>query len=114
MLFEVPGYVCPHCGTDCSPIANGVCEHFFLTDGENGWRFTALSRSLYTKAEAVSPILFRDLLYHDAECRAHLVLRRVVYDDSLEMYVYSDSAAETERAFQQTIQQAISRQGDSP
>jgi hypothetical protein len=105
-LFDVPGFVCPHCGTDCSPIADGPCAHYFLTDGENGWRFTAVSRALHDAAEAKSPALFRDLLYHDAECRRHLVLRRATYDDALEIYVFSVDPAETERAFADAIARA--------
>ena len=83
------GYVCPFCGTDCSPIAGEKCAHLFLVDGENGWRFVAESKALFDAAIGNSPALFRDLLYHDPKCRAHLKLQRANYDDSLEIYVFS-------------------------
>jgi hypothetical protein len=101
-----PGYVCPFCGTDCAPIAAGApCAHFFLADGENGWRHTEQSRRLADAARAQTndPTLFRELLYHDSACRAHLRLRRANYQDSVEMYVYSDEPAATVRAFEQAI-----------
>jgi hypothetical protein len=72
-------------------------------DGENGWRFTGASRPLYEAAQTKSPVLFRDLLYHDANCREHLRLRRAVYDDSLEMYVFSEQPEQTVHAFEATI-----------
>ena len=100
------GYICPSCGTDCSPIAAGPCDHLFLIDGENGWRFTERSRPLFEEANAKSPVLFRDLLYHDPACREHLRIRRANYDDSLEMYVYSAQPDETERAFRAAIDAA--------
>lgn len=104
---DLPGYVCPFCRTDCSPIAAGPpCVHYFLTDGENGWRFTERSRALYDAANARQPTLFRDLLYHDPACRMHLRLRRANYDDSLEMYVFSDAPDATEQAFRDAIAQA--------
>lgn len=103
-MFDIPGYICPHCGTDCSPIADGPCIHYFLTDGENGWRFTSTSRSLHEAATARSPVLFRDLLYHDPDCRAHLILRRATYDDSLEVYVYTSDPEATEAAFRNAIE----------
>lgn len=104
---ETPGYICPFCGTDCSPIASTPpCMHYFLTDGENGWRFTEAARTLNEAANAKNPTLFRDLLYHDPACRAHLRLRRATYDDSLELYVYSDAPADTVAAFQSAIQGA--------
>jgi len=104
---DLPGYVCPFCGTDCSPIASTPpCVHYFLTDGENGWRFTERARGLFERAEAKQPTLFRDLLYHDPECRAHLRLRRANYEDSLEMYVYSDDPTATEAAFLAAIERA--------
>lgn len=102
-LFEVPGYVCPFCGTDCSPISEGPCAHLFVVDGENGWRFTPVSRPLFEAAEAKAPTLFRDLLYHDATCREHLRLRRANYEDSLEMYAFSGNPEATEEAFRQAI-----------
>jgi hypothetical protein len=105
-LFEVPGYVCPYCGADCSPISDAVCEHYFLTDGENGWRFSAEALPLHEAANAKDPTLFRDLLYHDPDCRAHLRLRRAVYDDSLEMYVFSGEMVETVTAFHHAIGQS--------
>ena len=98
-----PGYVCPFCHTDCSPIAGTPCDHLFVVDGENGWRFTEHSRGLYEVAQARSPVLFRDLLYHDPACRAHLRLLRANYDDSLEMFAFSDSLPETKAAFQNAI-----------
>lgn len=98
-----PGYVCPHCGVDCSPIAGTPCAHFFVTDGENGWRFSTPARLLYAAANAREPTLFRDLLYHDAACRAHLRLRRANYDDSLEMYAFSDDPEATAQAFTEAI-----------
>jgi hypothetical protein len=102
-----PGYVCPFCGTDCSPITGAApCAHFFLADGENGWRFTEASRALFDAAAARAPTLFRDLLYHDPNCRAHLRLRRANYDDSLEVYVYSDDPAATVAAFTAAIEKA--------
>jgi hypothetical protein len=102
-----PGYVCPFCGTDCSPIAAAPpCVHFFATDGENGWRFTALSRALHDAAAAKDTALFRDLLYHDPASRAHLRLRRASYEDSLEMYVFSDDPAATAAAFKAAIDKA--------
>jgi hypothetical protein len=104
VVFDVPGYICPHCGTDCSPIADGPCIHYFLTDGENGWRFTPTSRSLYEAAATKSSSLFRDLLYHDSDCRTYLIIRRAVYDDSLEMYVYSSNPEATEAAFRAAIE----------
>jgi sarcosine oxidase delta subunit len=102
-LFDVPGFVCPFCGADCSPISAEVCGHYFLTDGENGWRFTEAARSLYDAANAKEPTLFRDLLYHAEDCRRFLRLRRAVYDDSLEIYVFTSDAATTIAAFQQAI-----------
>lgn len=101
-----PGYVCPFCETDCSPIAGSPCAHYFLTDGENGWRFTDESRRLSDLADAKQPTLFRDLLYHDPECRRFLRLRRANYEDSLEMYVFSENPAATVRAFESAIRQA--------
>lgn len=102
-----PGYICPFCGADCSPIADAPpCAHYFLTDGENGWRFTAASRALHEAANAKLPTLFRDLLYHDAECRRFLRLRRANYDDSLEMYVFSENPESTVRAFEAAIRDA--------
>ncbi|GAB4467028.1 MAG: hypothetical protein OHK0029_38730 [Armatimonadaceae bacterium] len=112
-MFNVPGYVCPHCGADCSPISDGVCEHYFLTDGENGWRFTAVSRALCDAASQVHSTLFRDLLYHDPDCRAHLVLRRVIYDDSLEMYVFSDNVSATRQAFEKATRTAATDRQES-
>ena len=106
MAETAEGYVCPFCGADCSPIAGGPCDHLFLVDGENGWRFTERSRPLFQAANAKSPVLFRDLLYHDANCRADLRLRRASYDDSLEMYVYSGQPERTERAFRAAIEAA--------
>jgi hypothetical protein len=107
MQEGTPGYVCPFCGTDCSPIAaSGPCAHFFITDGENGWRFTATSRALSDAADTKGPTLFRDLLYHDPDCRAYLRLRRANYDDSLEVYVYSDDPAATIAAFAAAIEKA--------
>jgi|GEM_PF-2092600 hypothetical protein len=99
-----PGFICPFCGTDCSPIATAPpCRHFFLIDGENGWRFTPRSAPLFEEAEATYPALFRDLLYHDGDCRARLRLRRANYDDALEMYVFSEDPEATEAAFRQAI-----------
>ncbi len=105
-VFEVPGYVCPNCGTDCSPIAGEPCIHLFVVDGENGWRFTPVSRSLFEAANAKSPVLFRDLLYHDFTCREHLRLRRADYENSLEMYAFSSEPDATAQAFTQAIEHA--------
>ena len=104
---NLPGYICPFCETDCSPIATvPACPHFFAVDGENGWRFPLPTRELFDDASAKSPLLFRDLLYHDPNCRAALRLRRANYDDSLEMYVYSVQRSETNRAFSDAIKAA--------
>jgi hypothetical protein len=104
---EIAGYICPFCGTDCSPIASTPpCSHYFLTDGENGWRFTAASRSVFESAEAKQPTLFRDLLYHDPVCRQNLRLRRANYDDSLEMYAFTNDPGQTVSAFTVAIDQA--------
>lgn len=105
-VFEVPGYVCPNCGTDCSPIAGEPCVHLFVVDGENGWRFTELSRSLSDAANAKSPVLFRDLLYHDPQCREFLRLRRADYADSLEMFAFSSDPKATVKAFTDAIKRA--------
>jgi hypothetical protein len=64
------------------------------------------SRSLFDAAAARSPTLFRELLYHDADCRAHLRLRRANYEDSLEIYVYSDDPAATRAAFMAAVEKA--------
>jgi hypothetical protein len=102
---DPPGYVCPFCGADCSPIAPAPpCVHYFLTDGENGWRFTETSRALHDDARSKSPALFRDLLYHDPACREHLRLRRATYDDSLEVFVYTSAPAATTAAFRAAIE----------
>lgn len=100
---DPPGFVCPFCQTDCSPIAGSPCAHFFVVDGENGWRFANESRRVFEAANAKNSTLFRDLLYHDPACRAHLRLRRASYDDSLEMYVFSDSPDVTREAFEHAI-----------
>lgn len=97
------GWICPFCGTDCSPIAGEPCVHFFLTDGENGWRFSPRARTLFDAATAIRSPLFRDLLYHDAASRAHLRLRRAIYDDSLEIFVFSSDPSATTAAFEQAI-----------
>ncbi len=102
----MPGYVCPFCGTDCSPIAGEPCAHFFLADGENGWRFTEASRPLFEAASLKTPVLFRDLLYHDPTCREDLRLRRADYEDSLEMYVFSGAPEKTLAAFRAAIEKA--------
>jgi len=102
--METPGYICPICGTDCSPIAaTAPCTHLFVVDGENGWRFTETSRRLFDIASTKSPMLFRDLLYHDPSCRADLRLLRANYDDSLEMYAYSARPEATATAFDTAI-----------
>lgn len=101
--MTVPGWVCPFCGTDCSPIEGPPCAHFFLADGEFGWRFTDDSRALYDAAYQRHPTLFRDLLYHDSACREKLVLRRAVYNTSLEIYVFSEDLPTTIGAFQLAI-----------
>lgn len=98
-----PGWVCPFCGTDCSPVAGDACAHFFVADGENGWRHTERSRGLAERAAARDPTLFRELLYHDEECREHLRLRRAVYEDSLEVYVFSENPDATVAAFEAAI-----------
>lgn len=104
---ESAGYICPFCGTDCSPIAPTTpCAHYFLTDGENGWRFTVSSRALFDAANAKQPTLFRDLLYHDPACRENLRLRRANYDDSLEMYAFTGEPEQTVSAFTAATQQA--------
>jgi len=104
---SLPGHVCPFCRTDCSPIAAGPpCRHYFLTDGENGWRFSGAAREAHDAAHGKSPALFRDLLYHDPDCREHLRLRRSDYEDSLEMYVYSEEAPRTAAAFRAAIARA--------
>ena len=104
---ERAGYICPVCSTDCSPIASTPpCIHYFLTDGENGWRFTAASRALFEAAKDKHPTLFRDLLYHDPVCRENLRLRRANYDDSLEMYAFTSNPDQTIRAFTAAIEQA--------
>ncbi len=100
--METPGYKCPFCGTDCSPIST-PCEHLFVVDGENGWRFTEASRVLSEQASQIAPMLFRDLLYHDPSCREYLRLRRANYDDSLEMYAFSECPTETVKAFTKAI-----------
>jgi len=101
---KLPGFVCPICQTDCSPIAaTPPCAHFFVADGENGWRHSNASQRLAHAADARDPTLFRELLYHDPVCRAHLRLRRATYQDSLEMYVFSDDPAATTFAFEAAI-----------
>jgi hypothetical protein len=82
-----PGYVCPFCGTDCSPIAGEPCEHLFVIDGENGWRFTPTARRLFDAAADKGPALFRDLLYQD----------------SLEIFVFSEAPTATVAAFDAAI-----------
>lgn len=77
-----------------------------MVDGENGWRFTPASRHLHDEAAAKRSPLFRDLLYHDPACRARLRLLRANYDDSLEIYVWSDEPAATEAAFEAAIRAA--------
>lgn len=77
--------------------------HLFAVDGENGWRFTDLSHPVYEAAGAKEPTLFRDLLYHDPACREHLRLRRANYEDSLEIYVWSDDPDATVAAFTAAI-----------
>ena len=105
---NAPGYVCPFCQTDCSPIASSApCVHFFVADGENGWRHTDASRRLAASADAKDATLFRELLYHDEACRAHLRLRRAAYDDSLEIYVFSDDPDATARAFSNAVAAAL-------
>ena len=101
IMGETPGYQCPFCGADCSPITGTPCAHFFLTDGENGWRFTEASRALFAAASAKDPTLFRELLYHDDDCRTHLRLRRSEYEDAIEVYVFSGDPAATIAAFEQ-------------
>jgi hypothetical protein len=102
-----PGWVCPFCHTDASPLApSPACPHLFAVDGENGWRFSLPARVLFDAAERRNPVLFRELLYHDAACRARLRLRRAVYDDSLEVYVWTEDAGETVRAFEAAISAA--------
>ncbi len=104
---NIPGWVCPFCRADCSPVAaSAPCAHFFVADGENGWRHTVASRRLADDADARLPALFRELLYHDDACRAHLRLRRAAYHDSLEVYVFSDDPDATERAFAAAIEAA--------
>ncbi|MBC8101325.1 MAG: hypothetical protein H7Z41_01890 [Cytophagales bacterium] len=104
---EGAGYICPFCGTDCSPIApTPPCAHYFLTDGENGWRFATGVRALFESAETKQPTLFRDLLYHDPTCRENVRLRRANYDASLEMYAFTADPAQTVRAFTAAIEQA--------
>ena len=104
---DSPGYVCPFCGTDCSPISSkGPCAHYFLTDGENGWRFSVAARMLSYAAGTKQPTLFRDLLYHDPTCRENLRLRRANYDDSLEMYAFTSDPDQTVCAFSAAIDQA--------
>ena len=104
---ERAGYICPVCGTDCSPIAPAPpCAHYFLTDGENGWRFTSASRALFEAAKTKHPTLFRDLLYHDPTCRENLRLRRANYEDSLEMYAFTGDPGQTISAFTTAIEQA--------
>ena len=99
-----PGFVCPFCGADCSPIADTApCAHFFVADGENGWRHSDASRRLAGAAAKRDPTLFRELLYHDPACRAYLRLRRATYEDSLEMYVFSDDPAATIRVFEAAV-----------
>lgn len=93
----MPGTVCPFCGTDCAPVAGPNCAHWFLTDGENGWRFSAAGRRAY--AATGDDVGFRDRLYHDPLCREDLVLRRAVYDDALEIYVFSRDPERSVRAF---------------
>ena len=102
--METPGYICPFCGTDCSPIAGAPCLHLFAVDGENGWRFTELSRPLFERASETAAPLFRDLLYHNAECREYLRLLRADYEDSLEMYAFTSQPAATNLAFLKAIQ----------
>lgn len=101
--MTVPGWVCPFCGTDCSPIEGPPCAHFFLADGEFGWRFTQEAQALYDAAFPKHPTLFRDLLYHDVVCREHLVLRRAVYNTSLEIYAFTDNPPATIAAFRSAL-----------
>jgi hypothetical protein len=77
-----------------------------LTDGENGWRFTAASRALFEAAKDKHPTLFRDLLYHDPVCRENLRLRRANYEDSLEMYAFTGDPDQTVSAFTAAIEKA--------
>ena len=105
-VFEVPGWICPFCETDCSPIGHEPCDHYFATDGENGWRFSGEAKNISEAADAKSGVLFRDLLYHDPACREHLKLRRANYDDSLEMYVFTENMTATETAFRAAINNA--------
>lgn len=98
-----PGWICPFCATDCSPIAGKPCAHFFMVDGENGWRFTEEARRLFEAANARDPTLFRDLLYHDSACRQHLRLHRALYEDALEIYAFTAAPAATIAAFEQAI-----------
>jgi hypothetical protein len=102
-LVTVPGWACPFCGADCSPIAGETCVHYFLTDGEFGWRFSPAAQPLFDSAQRRHPTLFRDLLYHDAICRLHLVLRRAVYEQSLEVYVFTDNPEATIAAFASAV-----------
>lgn len=77
--------------------------HFLLADGEFGWRFTDEAQALYDAANRKHPTLFRDLLYHDSFCREHLILRRAVYDTSLEIYAFTDNPPATLAAFRSAI-----------
>ena len=99
----VPGWVCPYCGRDCSPIEGPPCTHFFLADGEFGWRFTPAAEHLHDAAFFKHPSLFRDLLYHDNVCRQHLILRRALYEKSLEVYAFTDRREAAIAAFQTAI-----------
>jgi hypothetical protein len=99
----VPGWVCPYCGTDCSPIEGPPCAHFFLADGEFGWRFTPMAERLHNAAFFKHPTLFRDLLYHDNICRQHFILRRALYEKSLEVYAFTDRPEAAVAAFQTAI-----------
>jgi hypothetical protein len=73
-------------------------------DGENGWRFTTASHRLFDAASAKHTALFRDLLYHDPECRRFLRLRRANYEDSLEIYAFSERPIETDKAFSDAME----------
>lgn len=107
---DLPGYICPFCNADCSPISGEACMHLFAVDGENGWRFTEVSRPIFEAAAKKEATLFRDLLYHDPRCRLHLRLRRANYDDSLEMYVFSENPGQTAQAFSEAIEGSSDRQ----
>lgn len=101
----VPGYVCPVCGADNSPLGPG-CVHLFFVDGENAPRHSSRSLPLADAADATGdPTLFRDLLYHGPP-RALLVRRVADYDGAVEVYFFAEKPDEVIAAFEAAIKKA--------